>query len=112
MQASGSVLFTPENLFYGSEAFVYQVCDAASNCGNARVSVTILPDGPTAVADAARVNYTQSVDIDVLRNDLAGVGGLVTVAIVTVPNNGTATVVAGTRHILYTREQALLVWRR
>ena len=57
-------------------------------------------------------NYAQSGGIDALRNDLAGVGSLVTVAIVTGPNNGMATVVGGTRHILYTREQALLVWRR
>lgn len=102
VQASGSVLFTPENLFYGSDAFVYQACDAANNCGTARVTVMILPNGPMAVADAARVNYTQSVDIDVLRNDVAGVGGLMTVTIVTGPSNGTVSVVAATRHILYT----------
>ena len=55
VQASGRVLFTPENLFYGADAFVYQACDAANNCGTARVSVTILPGSPTAVANAARV---------------------------------------------------------
>ena len=100
--ASGIVTYTPENLYYGADSFVYQACDTANNCGTAHVSVTVQPDGPTAVADAARVNYTQSVDIDVLSNDLAGVGGLVTVTIATGPNNGTAAVIAGTRHIVYT----------
>ena len=88
----GSVVYTPASLYHGADSFRYQICDSVSLCDTATVAVTVVPDGPVAADDAAKCGYESQISIDVLSNDVAGVGGLVTLTIVGQPGNGTAVV--------------------
>lgn len=88
----GSVVYTPASLYHGADSFRYQICDSVSLCDTATVAVTVVPDGPVAADDAAKCGYESQISIDVLSNDVAGVGGLVTLTIVAQPSNGTAVV--------------------
>jgi hypothetical protein len=96
------IRYTPTGLYYGSDSFEYQICDNTTVlCSRATVFVTVLQVGPIAVADAARVANAGSVNVDLLSNDIAGVGGLVTLSISSGPSNCTA-VVTAQKTIFYT----------
>jgi hypothetical protein len=101
--SNGVVTYQPTGFFYGSDSFVYQICDTIALCGNATVSITVVPLPPLAVADSASVSYNSAVTIDVLSNDIAGPAGLVALTITTAPaaNMGTASVTADNK-ILFT----------
>ena len=77
----GTVVYTPNNLYHGPDSFSYQICDAAALCDNALVSINVTPDPPVANADSAQVPFEDIVEVAVLTNDVAGVGGLVTLTI-------------------------------
>jgi large repetitive protein len=66
--------------------------------------VTVLPDGPVAADDAAKCGFESQISIDVLGNDVAGVGGLVTLTIVAQPSaaGGTAVVTESNNKIEFT----------
>ncbi len=103
---TGLITYTPTGFYYGPDSYTYQQCDEAQLCSSASVAITVLPVGPTAVADASFVAYLATVDIDVLANDQAGPAGLLTLTIVTAPSTvqGTATVTAANR-ISFTASQ-------
>ncbi|MCB1716074.1 MAG: tandem-95 repeat protein, partial [Candidatus Competibacteraceae bacterium] len=72
--ADGTVSYTPDGLFTGTDSFSYEVCDAALNCATATVTVAVsdplagnLP--PTAVADSAATVVDTPVTIISLIND-------------------------------------------
>ena len=78
---AGTVVYTPANLYHGADSFSYQICDAAALCDSAQVSINVTPNPPVAVADSAQVLFEGLASINVLANDIAGVGGLVTLTI-------------------------------
>jgi uncharacterized repeat protein (TIGR01451 family) len=92
----GTVTYTPAPQFSGPDSFIYQVCDAAALCSSATVSVVVDPlaDPPVANADAGTVAEDGTVTIDVAFNDTDPDGDLVpgTVAVISGPSQGTATV--------------------
>ena len=88
----GAIIYTPAALYHGPDSFSYQVCDSVSLCDAATVLVTVLPDGPVAADDAAQCAFESAVTVEILNNDVARVGGLVTVTIVAQPESGSATV--------------------
>ena len=100
----GSVVYTPASLYHGADSFTYQICDSVSLCDTATVAVTVLPDGPVAADDAAKSGFESQISIDVLSNDVAGVGGLVTLTIVAQPSaaGGTAVVTESNNKIEFT----------
>merc|ERR1711916_190909 len=83
--SEGAIVYTPSDLYHGPDAFSYQICDAASLCDSANVAIQVLPDPPVANDDAAQCAFESSVDIDILANDVAGVGGFMTVMILDQP---------------------------
>ncbi len=92
----GSIDYTPDPDFFGTDSFTYEVCDFAGDCDTATVDITVdsVNDGPDAVDDAALVNEDSSVTIDVLANDTDVEGAIdpSTVSVTGGPSNGTVNV--------------------
>ncbi|MGH2558896.1 MAG: Ig-like domain-containing protein, partial [Thermomicrobiales bacterium] len=86
---SGTITYTPDDGFTGSDTFTYEITDDDGDTDTATVTVTVTPDGagegPTAVDDTATTSQDTPVNIDVLAND-SGEGIEATGA--TVPANG------------------------
>ncbi len=104
---SGSVTYTPNGSFTGTDTFTYTVADAqgaVSNAATVTVTVTAPPQNqpPTAVNDAATTTTGTPVSINVIANDTDD-GGIVasTVAVVTAPGHGSA-VPNGSGSVTYT----------
>ena len=103
--ADGAIIYTPETHFNGADRFTYTVSDGAGGIAEASVSITVSPvnDLPVAADDAATTDEEAAVTVNVLANDTDVDGDALTVADVTSPSHGTATVAdAGT--ITYTPE--------
>ena len=101
----GAIIYTPETHFNGADRFTYTVADGQGGIAEASVSITVTPvnDAPVAVDDAATTKEETDVTVEVLTNDTDVDGDALTVADVTSPSHGTATVAdAGT--ITYTPE--------
>ena len=50
MNLDGSIDYTPDPDFFGTDSFTYEVCDLAGDCDTATVDITVNPinDPPTA----------------------------------------------------------------
>ena len=92
----GTVTYTPNENFEGTDTFTYEVCDDGNpdvQCDEATVTVEVMAenDPPLAIDDADTTNQNTSVTTDVLDNDsdpdntLQGSGVTVTID----PINGT-----------------------
>ena len=92
----GSVTYTPDPDWYGTDTFTYQICDDDGACDTALVIVTVTPvaDPPFAVDDVAATNEDVPVTVDVLANDVDPENDIDpgSVTVLTPPANGTATV--------------------
>jgi hypothetical protein len=92
----GSIDYTPDPDFFGSDSFTYEVCDLAGDCDTATVDITVtsVNDGPDAVDDTALVDEDDSVTIDVLDNDTDVEGAIdpSTVTVTSGPSNGSTSV--------------------
>ncbi len=104
--ATGAVTYTPNLNIYGSDSFVYQVCDLGGLCDTATVSVTInaVNDPPLAANDSATTNEDIAVVVNVLANDSDVEGTLIpgSVAVISGPANGGTTVNPTTGAVTYT----------
>ncbi len=104
VQPDGSITYVPAPDFAGTDGFTYRVCDDGAACATAAVSITVTPvnDAPVAADDSATTAGTIPVTIEVLANDTDVDGSLDpgSLAVVTPPSTGTATVQSGT--IVYT----------
>ncbi len=68
----GTITYTPNPNFAGSDSFTYQICDLTGLCSFANVSITVTPgddDPPVAVDDTASTPAETAVTIDVVAND-------------------------------------------
>ena len=67
----GTLDFTPDANFNGTDTVTYTVTDGAGGTDTATVTITVNPvnDGPTALDDTASVDEDGSVTIGVLAND-------------------------------------------
>ena len=96
----GSVTYTPNPNFTGTDTYVYQVCDTSkptSSCAKATVTITVQPNRITAVDDTAKTPADTPVTINVIGNDTTTKVPLDpnSVTVVTPPANGTVTCTAG-----------------
>lgn len=103
--SDGSIQYTPNQNYIGTDTFDYAICNSQQECDIARVTVTIndlLP--PTANDDVATTQETKPVTIPVVTNDTAGDGTInpSTVTIITPPTNGTTQINPTTGDITYT----------
>jgi|GEM_PF-2652211 len=73
LQVNGNFTYTPNLNYFGSEAFVYEVCDdgISSICLTENVTLSITPvnDPPVAVQDIFTINEDNSLNNNVLTND-------------------------------------------
>ena len=71
LNGDGTVRYTPNLNFNGSDSFTYSVTDGTATIGPVTVSVTVdaVNDDPVGVADAETTNEDTPVDIDVVAND-------------------------------------------
>jgi glucose/arabinose dehydrogenase len=99
--AGGSVLYTPTAQTNGADSFTFTASDGATTSSPATVSINITEanDAPDAVNDSASVAEDANVVVDVRANDTKGPanesGQALTVASVTTPAHGTASIQSG-----------------
>jgi hypothetical protein len=98
----GSGTYTPNPNFNGTNTFTYRVCDPATACDSAVVTVTVTPVNDLPVASSVSITtledtaktWTPTVsDVD---------GGSLACTILTAPANGSATVAGGCASGTYT----------
>ena len=67
----GSLTYTPDANFYGSDTILYSISDAHGGSSTATVSVTVnaVNFSPSAIDDAIILNENTTVNLDVLSND-------------------------------------------
>jgi hypothetical protein len=103
----GTITYTPSANFNGSDSFTYVIQDndtATSNVATVTVTIASVNDAPTAVDDTATLLEDAALTINVLGNDSDVDGTLqaTTVAIVTPPSSGNASVNTTTGSLTYT----------
>ena len=81
INGDGTVTYTPDPDFHGTDTFEYQVCDDDGACDIATVTITVDPvnDGPDAVNDSDTTDEDTPVVIPVLGNDTDVDGDTLTV---------------------------------
>ena len=77
IEADGTVTYSPNEDFHGSDSFTYTVTTAAGNTETATVTVTVDPVVDVA-DDTVTTNEDTPVNVDVLANDSFGPGASVT----------------------------------
>ncbi len=87
--ADGTVIYTPNPGFFGTDTFVYQISDGHGGTDTATVTIKVDDSSPTAVSDSAVTLPDTPVAISVLSNDSDPDGDPLTVTGITKPNNGT-----------------------
>jgi hypothetical protein len=102
----GTVTYTPDANFNGTDSFTYEVCDTGGLCDEATVSVTVTPvnDAPVATDDNIGAVEDMPVTVDVLANDGDPDGDLdpTSVQVLTGPSNGSVAVDPVTGEVTYT----------
>ena len=95
--------YTPDDDFNGTDTFSYFINDGEYNSSAATVTIVVsaVNDPPIAVDDADTTDEDTPVEVDVLANDDDPDEDALTVAIFSVPHDGTAVVVADQK-VLYT----------
>jgi VCBS repeat-containing protein len=95
--AGGSVTYTPNANFNGTDSFAYTVSDGNGGTSIATVNVTVNPvnDAPVANNDTATTNEDTPVSVNVVANDSDVEGDSLTVSGVTQGANGTVTFADG-----------------
>jgi VCBS repeat-containing protein len=94
LNADGRVIYIPAANYNGPDSFTYKVNDGSLDSNVATVSITVNPvnDAPVAANDAATTPEDAPVSIAVLANDGDADGGSLSVASVSTPAQGTATI--------------------
>lgn len=89
-----TITYTPNLNFIGIDSFRYRVCYTAfpSICDDARVTITTAPNNPIANNDLVSTNEDNSVNINVLINDVIPFGLQVVLTLTQSPKRGTASI--------------------
>ncbi|MDX1919723.1 MAG: cadherin-like domain-containing protein, partial [Candidatus Caenarcaniphilales bacterium] len=94
INSDGTVTYTPNANFYGSDTFTYTISDGHGGTSTASVNVTIDPvdDLPEAVNDMTTTSENTPLIISVLNNDVEVDGDTLIITSVTQGANGTVTI--------------------
>ena len=93
---STTVTYTPAAGYSGADSFGYSISDGQGHVASATITVTVVNQAPTAVADSGTVALGSNAVVSVLANDTDPEGDTLTVTGVTAPSHGTATINSGT----------------
>jgi len=92
LNADGTFTYTPNPDYFGTDSFVYEVCDDGipSFCTTATVTIDVTPvnDAPVAVDDSETTLEDTAISSDVSPNDSDTETGALTYMTVTGPANG------------------------
>ena len=88
----GTISYTPDEDYTGTDSFTYTVCDEANVCVEAGVTVTVTPETPVLTDDVGMAEPGDPLILNVLANDTDPNGDALTVTEITQPNNGTAVI--------------------
>ena len=115
LNGDGSVTYTPDANFFGTDTFTYTLCDSGLDgtpangddaCDTATVTITVnaVNDAPVANDDAATTSEDIYVDIDVVANDsdVDNTNAQLTVHSISTVHGGTAVLQADGRTVRYT----------
>ncbi len=93
VNGDGTVTYTPSANFHGTDTFTYITGNGGSGAASATVTVQVaaVNDPPLAVKDSATTAEEQPITVSVLSNDSDVDGDTLSVAALTTPANGTAT---------------------
>jgi gliding motility-associated-like protein len=93
----GSMLYAPNPGYSGSDAFSYLYCDAAGNCDDATVFITITGANrsPEAVRDYSHTDASVPVTTNVLSNDSDPDGDPLSISILSGPSVGSVSIGSG-----------------
>jgi gliding motility-associated-like protein/uncharacterized repeat protein (TIGR01451 family) len=91
INSDGTFTYTPDTDFFGTDSFIYQLCDTSNTCDDAVVTITIdgLNDVPVAVDDVYTTNEETVLVANVADNDFDTDGSNPVWIIETDPLNGT-----------------------
>ena len=100
VNSDGSVTYTPNPNFSGTDTYVYKVCDVskpAPICDTATVTIIVTPNRIDAVDDEATTQVDTPVTLAVLGNDTSAKVPLdpTSLTVLTPPTNGTVVCSAG-----------------
>lgn len=87
----GSITYTPDPDYNGSDSLTYSISDPSGAAASAILSIAVTPvnDSPVAGDDSAETEHFTPVTVYVLANDFDVDGDTLTVALVSGPSNGT-----------------------
>jgi large repetitive protein len=93
INANGTITYTPNANFNGTDVITYTISDGAGGFSTATITVSVAPvnDPPVAIPDAATTNEETPVIVNVLGNDRDVEGDPLTVTAASAPN-GTVTI--------------------
>ncbi len=91
VNSNGTVTYTPNENYYGSDQFSYRICDSDEQCDNANVNITIISsnDPPVAVDDLNNTFVNVTTPGNVLTNDYDVDGNRLTAVLLSNPEHGT-----------------------
>ncbi len=95
INVDGTITYTPDSDFSGTDSFNYTICDDAGSCDQATVTIVVSPvnDAPVAENDNAGTSDVTPIVIDVLANDSDADGNIEPcVTIATPPASGSVVV--------------------
>ena len=94
INGDGTITFTPDENFNGSAGFTYTISDGNGGTATATVSIAVnaVNDAPVANDDSATADEEQAITINVLANDTDVDSDTLTVASVSDPSGGMATI--------------------
>ncbi len=108
IQGDGTVTYTPNLDFHGTDTFTYTLSDGQGGTGTATVTVTVtaVNDPPVAVNDSATTNEDTALNFDVVSNDTDVDGDALVVIAVTQGAKGSVVInqspsLAG-KYVIYT----------
>jgi len=95
IQGDTMFFYTPPAEWNGQDTITINVCDPSGLCTADTIYITVKPviDDINAVDDEVTVTENDSTDIEIIINDSNPDGGAITITIIDIPVNGTATLV-------------------
>jgi len=93
LNSNGTFTYTPNLNYFGTDNFIYEVCDNATPvlCGTAIVNIVInsVNDSPTAVSDLFTSTEDNQIIGNLLTNDSDTDGNILSATVMNTPANGT-----------------------
>ncbi|MGI0012849.1 MAG: Ig-like domain-containing protein [Nitrososphaera sp.] len=92
---SGTIIYSPEPGFNGTDSFTYTVSDGSGGSDSATVTITVGPENDTPVSENGDVSLDEDQSIDILLNATDGEGDTLGFEVVFLPSHGVIEIISG-----------------